>query len=322
MNPGIGVRLQLARIPRAEIQAVGASLTVGVGLLALKFIAYYITESAAIFSDAVESIANVMGSLMATYALVVAHSPADDEHPYGHGKIEFLSAMFEGGLVLLAAVFIFIRTLDAIWHNELVQEQELDLGLGLVALAMVINGGVGWHLIRTGRKQDSMTLEADGKHLMSDALTSIGVLVALALVRLTGWRGFDPLAALLLGGYIGWMAIGLLRRSGARLMDRQDQGDVVLLTKLLDAHVGPQGAAPQICAYHKLRHRHSGRYHWVDLHLLVPSHWTVEHGHAVAGAIEGEIERVLGEGNATAHIEPCGAKDCPHCQGQDQVSRG
>jgi cation diffusion facilitator family transporter len=304
------------------MHAVGISLAVGVGLLGLKFFAYYVTESAAIFSDAVESIANVMGSAMATYALVVAHSPADDEHPYGHGKIEFLSAMFEGTLVLLAAVFIVIRTFDAIWHNELVQEQRLNLGLGLVVLAMLVNGGVGWYLVRTGRKQDSMTLEADGKHLMSDALTSVGVLVALGLVRVTGWRGFDPLAALLLGGYIGWMAIGLLRRAGARLMDRQDQGDVALLTRLLDAHVGPQGAEPRVCAYHKLRHRHNGRYHWVDLHLLVPGNWTVERGHAVAGAIEGELQRALGEGNATAHIEPCAAKDCPHCQGHDQVSIG
>lgn len=314
MNLGSRIWGRLARIPTVETQAASISLIVGIGLLTLKFTAYFFTHSAAIFSDAVESIANVLASAVAFYALVVAHSPADEEHPYGHGKIEFLSAMFEGSMVLLAAIFILVRTVDVLWSGELVREQDLTLGLWLVAVAMLLNGGVGLHLIRTGRKQGSMTLEADGKHLMSDALTSIAVLVGLGLVKLTGWRYFDPITAFLIGGYIAWLGITLLRRSGARLMDRQDMEDVALLTKILNAHVGPAGREPRICSYHKLRHRHSGRYHWVDLHLVVPAHWTVEHGHAVAGAIEGEIERVLGDGNATAHVEPCGVEACPHCR--------
>lgn len=304
----------IARIPPTETRAVSISLAVSVVLLSIKFAAYFLTGSAAIFSDAVESIANVMGATMAFYALVVAHSPADEEHPYGHGKIEFLSAMFEGGMVLLAAVFILIRTLDAIWHGELVQEQQLDLGLTLVALALAVNGSVGLYLIRTGRKQGSMTLEADGKHLLSDALTSVAVLVGLSLVRLTGWVYFDPITALLLGAYIAWMAIGLMRRAGARLMDRQDMADVRLLKEILDAHIGPAAVEPRICAYHKLRHRHTGRYHWVDFHIQVPATWTIEHAHEVAGAIEGQMERALGEANATAHVEPCPAADCPWCQ--------
>lgn len=307
------MRFLLARIPTAEAKAVALSLFVSVLLLSIKFTAYFLTNSAAIFSDAVESIANVMGAAMAFYALVVAHSPADEEHPYGHGRIEFLSAMFEGGLVLMAGVFILVRTIDSIWHGELVQEQQLDLGLALVLLALAVNGSVGWYLLRTGRKQGSMTLEADGKHLLSDAVTSIAVLVALALVRLTGWVYFDPLTALVVGVYIAWMAIGLMRRSGARLMDRQDVTDERLLTELLDAHVGPTGTAPQICAYHKLRHRHSGRYHWIDFHIQVPAAWTVKHAHEVAGAIEGEMERALGEANATAHVEPCQAAECAWC---------
>ena len=133
----------LARIPRTEALAVGISLAVGVLLLTVKFVAFFLTRSAAIFSDAVESIANVMGAGMALYALSVAHRPADEEHPYGHGKIEFLSAMFEGSLVFLAAVFILFRTIDAIWHGELVNDQQLGAGLWLVAAALVVNGGVG-----------------------------------------------------------------------------------------------------------------------------------------------------------------------------------
>jgi cation diffusion facilitator family transporter len=303
-----------ARIPPIEARAVSISLIVSVVLLLIKFAAYFVTNSAAIFSDAVESIANVMGATMAFYALLVAHSPADEEHPYGHGKIEFLSAMFEGGMVLLAAIFIFIRTLDAIWHGELVQEQQLDFGLALVLLALAVNGSVGLYLIRTGRKQRSMTLEADGKHLLSDAITSVAVLVALVLVRLTGWVYFDPITAVLLGAYIAWMAIGLMRQSGARLMDRQDPQDMRLLSDLLNAHVGPAGVEPRICAYHKLRHRHTGRYHWVDFHIQVPATWTINHAHEVAGAIEGEIERALGEANATAHVEPCPDAHCGWCE--------
>jgi cation diffusion facilitator family transporter len=307
----------ISSVPRIEAQAAGISLVVSVTLLTIKFVAYFITHSSAVFSDAVESIANVMGATMAFYALVVAHTPADDEHPYGHGKIEFLSAMFEGSLVLLAAVFIFLRTTDALWNGEFVRDQQLDTGLWLVSLALLVNGGVGWYLIRTGKKQGSMTLEADGKHLMSDAITSVAVLVALGLVKLTGWYYLDPLTALGIGAYIAWMALGLMRRSGAGLMDRQDTEDMRLLRNLLDAHTGPAGAEPRICGYHKLRHRHSGRYHWVDFHILVPAEWTIGYAHAVAGAVEGEIERALGEGNATAHVEPCSAEECPHCINPD-----
>ncbi|MCX7426194.1 MAG: cation diffusion facilitator family transporter [Planctomycetia bacterium] len=304
------------RIPRVESRAAGISLVVSVGLLVVKFVAFFLTGSAAIFSDAVESIANVMGASVALFALGVAHSPADEEHPYGHGKVEFLSAMFEGNLVLLAAVFILFRTVDVMLGGELVREGQLELGLWLTGLALAINGGVGFYLIRTGRKQGSMTLEADGKHLMSDALTSIAVLVGLALVKLTGWSYFDPITAILIGLFIGGMAINLLRGSAAKLMDTQDPEDMQTLTKILDGHVGPEATEPRICAYHKLRHRHSGRFHWVDFHLMVPADWTIQRAHAAAGAIEGEIERTLEHGDATAHIEPCAREDCPRCRGR------
>jgi cation diffusion facilitator family transporter len=256
----------------------------------------------------------VLGSTVAFYALGVAHSPADEDHPYGHGKVEFLSAMFEGSLVLLAAVFIVFRTIDALLSGELVQDQQLNLGLWLVTLALLVNGGVGFYLIRTGRKQGSMTLEADGKHLMSDALTSIAVLAGLGLVKVTGWRYFDPITALLIGGYIGWIAVSLLRSAAARLMDRQDLGDTKVLTDTLEAHIGPKGREPRICGYHKLRHRHSGRFHWVDFHILVPAKWTVEFAHTAAGDIEDQIEEILGDGEATAHVEPCTTPDCLNCR--------
>jgi divalent metal cation (Fe/Co/Zn/Cd) transporter len=149
---------------------------------------------------------------------------------------------------------------------------------------------------------------------MSDALTSIAVLAGLALVRVTGYRYFDPITALLIGGYIGWVAVSLLRNAAARLMDEQDLSDRKLLTDTLDAHVGPAGKTPRICGYHKLRHRHSGRFHWVDFHILVPANWTVEFAHAAAQEIEDRLDQILVKGEATAHVEPCTTPHCPNCR--------
>lgn len=301
----------LANVPKAEARAVVISLTVGISLMGIKYVAYALTGSAAIFSDATESIANVLASIVALTALHIAHTPADEEHPYGHGKAEFLSAWFEGSMVLLAGVFIIVKTIDAVAHEEIIQEGKADIGLVLVAVAMVINGVVGLYLVRTGRRHGSLTLEADGKHLLSDVYSSIGVLVALGLVRLTGIKWFDPIMAILMAFWIIWMASGLLRRAGAGLMDKQDVEDNRALETILNAHCGPAGREPQICNYHKLRHRHTGRYHWVDFHIRLPDDVDVRRAHEIATAIELEIEASIGEGNATAHIEPC-ARD--HCQ--------
>jgi cation diffusion facilitator family transporter len=288
---------------------------VGITLLIVKFTAYFITESTAIYSDAVESIANVLGSAFAFYALSVAHRPADKDHPWGHGKIEFLSAGFEGGLILLAAVFIVIRTADALWHGELLREQALDYGLLLVVLAMVVNGVVGLILLRTGQKQGSMTLEADGKHLLSDVITSAGVLTALVIVKFTGWRYLDPIAALAMAGYIGWMGTRLMRKAASGLMDEQNAEHDRRIRAILDSHVGPYGLPPRICSYHNLRHRQNGRYLWVDFHLNVPGQTTIEEAHGTAGAIEHEIEQAMGqadEADATAHVEDCKDQACWH----------
>src|SRR3954462_13914445 len=163
----------LGRVPRSEAGAAVLSLVVGIALLTIKFVAYFLTGSAAIFSDALESIVNVAASAVAAYALVIAHSPADEEHPFGDGKIEFLSAHFEGGMILLAAIAIALKAIETFFAPAPVQQ--LGLGIVLIAAAMIINGGVGLYLIRTGKRQGSLTLEADGHHLLSDAVTSAGV---------------------------------------------------------------------------------------------------------------------------------------------------
>jgi cation diffusion facilitator family transporter len=305
----------LRHVPRTEARAAISSLSAASALLILKFVAYFFTNSSVIFSDALDSIANVVAAAFALYSLDLAHRPADADHPYGHGKIEFLSAGFEGSMVMTAAVLAVIRAIDAIIHRSPVPEH-LTIGLALLALALIVNGTVGVGLVRVGRRAQSATLEADGHHLLSDALISVAAIAGLLLVRLTGWRYVDPIAGLIVGVYIGYMGVTLMRVAIAGLMDQQDAGDERLLRRILDSHVGADGAEPRICSYHKLRHRHSGRYHWVDFHIVVPEHWDVKRGHQVASTIEYEIEKALTIGNATAHIEPCQDEPCNLCRGE------
>jgi cation diffusion facilitator family transporter len=300
-------------IPRAEAIALLVSLGVGVLLLGIKFGAYYLTGSNAIFADALEGIVNVAAAAFAMYALMLAHQPADADHPYGHGKIEFLSAGFEGGMILLAAAIAIGKALDTLIRGLPLHMEAIGVGVELMVIALVVTAGVGLFLIRTGKRLSSITLEADGRHLITDAVTSSVALVALALVRVTGWTRFDPLAAIGAALYIAFTGIGLLRRSAAGLMDQQDVDDAAMLRRILDSHVGERGSEPRICSYHKLRHRHSGRYHWVDFHMMVPAYWDIEQGHRAASAIEYEIEQALGEGNATAHVEPCAEAGCSTC---------
>jgi cation diffusion facilitator family transporter len=305
--------------PRPEAVAALASVLIGVTLLVIKFVAYYKTGSAAIFSDAMESIVNVLASGFAVYSIYYAHRPADREHPYGHGKIEFMSAGFEGGMIFVAALVIVYHAIEAMLLKP--QLEQMGVGLMLMGLAMVINGGMGLFLIRSGRRHGSLTLEADGHHLFADAITSAATIVALLAVRASGWTIIDPIVALLIAAYITYMAVGLMRSGAAGLLDQQDLEDEALLIKILDGHLTPNGKEPQICSYHKLRHRHTGRYHWVDFHIVVPPALTIDQGHSIASTIEYEIEQALGEGNATAHVEPCVDPGCARCGVGERVAK-
>lgn len=304
----------LSHIPKAEARAALLSVVIGIALLAAKFFAYFITGSAAIFSDALESIVNVLAAAFALYAVSLAHTPADREHPYGHGKVEFLSAGFEGGMILFASMVIVVQAVIAMTQRGGPRVEANLVGLVTLAGAMVSNALLGIYVFRTGRKHGSLTLEADGKHLLADAVTSVVALAALGVVAMTKWRYADPIGAIVVALYIARTGLSLLRHSTAGLMDEQDKADAKLLQEILDAHVGSSAREPRICSYHKVRHRHSGRYHWVDFHLVVPGWWDVDRGHKVAGAIEGEIEQALGEGDATAHVEPCVTEDCALCR--------
>jgi cation diffusion facilitator family transporter len=172
-----------AHVPKIEARAAVASLVISIILVAIKFAAYFLTGSSAIFTDALENVVNIFAAAFAVYALIVAHMPADKEHPYGHGKIEFLSAGFEGGMILLAALVIACKTISTLVTRTVVVER-LGWGLLLTAAAMGVNGGFGLYLIRLGKRQGSITLEADGHHLLSDAATSVATLAALFVVKI------------------------------------------------------------------------------------------------------------------------------------------
>ena len=307
------MRFPLSHVPRTEARAAIIALLLAIILLAAKFAAYLITGSAAIFSDALETVVNVVAAAFAIYSISVAHQPPDPDHPYGHGKIEFFSGGFEGGMILLASLFAVGKGIQSLLFGGL-KPQNLAVGILVMTGALAVNGIAGLYLMRVARKSGSVTLEADGKHLLSDAITSVFALAALLLVNLTHREWIDPLMALVVAVYIASIGITLMRHAAGGLMDRQDHADQQLLESILDSHIGKEGRQPRICSYHKVRHRHSGRYHWVDFHIMVPPDMDVRHGHEVASAIEYEIEQALGEGNATAHIEPCKNDQCESCE--------
>ncbi len=232
----------LGNVPRSEARAILLSLLAGILLLAVKFAAYYLTSSTAVLSDAMESIVNVLASCFALYALRLAHLPADEKHPYGHGKVEFLSAGFEGGMVFLAALYIFVHVIYQFFNPRPLER--VETAMGLMLLATVVNGVIGFILIRAGKRNHSLTLEADGQHLLADAITSIAVLISLLLVKFTHSTLPDPITAILVSVYLVILAMRLLRRSTAGLMDEQDAADTTLIQSILDKHLPPEWNFP------------------------------------------------------------------------------
>jgi len=274
------------------------ALTAGAALTLLKFGIYWLTDSVAVLSDALESIINVVAAGVMLYSISKANRPADEEHPYGHGKLEFMAVGLEGWLILLAGVFIAVEAIGRLF-SDIVPRQ---LGLGLVLLAGVglldaVLAAFVWH---KGRLLHNDVLKSDGRHLMTDVASTAGVLVGLSLVRATGWHWLDPVVALIMAGLISVASWRLLFESSQKLMDRRDPEDDRLIREILDNEV----AAGTIYGYHKLRHRHTGRFHWVDMHLQVDGSLTVAEGHELASRVEHRIEAALGQANATAHLEP------------------
>ncbi len=294
-----------------ERKATRVAVIVAVVLLFTKLLAYRLTGSTAVFGDAMESLVNVVASLLAVWSVWMAHRPADRTHPYGHGKAEFVSAAIEGGLVLAAAGAVAFKCVNDFGAAEQ-PLQSIDRGLLLLASTVLVNGVVGGWLLHLGKSGGSAALEADGIHLLSDAWTSGGAIISLILVRASGMQWIDPVIALLMAAWLVWCGWRVVRRSLGNLMDEQDLGDLDRVQKLLDQHCRDGGTVPRVCSFHKVRSRHSGREHWVDFHVQLPANTDLRTAHELATQLEDEIERTLG-GTATAHAEPCKDAACTNC---------
>jgi len=247
---------------RIRLRAGLISLVVSALLLGAKYEAYRLTGSTAILSDALESIVNVVAAVFALGGLVFAGRPADRNHPYGHGKIEFFSAAFEGGLIAFAAVLIIYEVAQSLIRG--VEVRQLEAGLGIVLAAGVVNLLLGKFLVRTGRRHSSLTLVADGQHVLSDFWTSIGIVAGLILVRVTGLAWLDPVVAALVALNLMWTGVRLVRHAAGGLLDEEDTALLGRLLEVLQQHVG-QG----VIRVHHLRAIRAGRFHHVDAHLVM-----------------------------------------------------
>jgi cation diffusion facilitator family transporter len=283
-------------VSRTERIAVG-SIGIGCLVLALKAAAWWTTGSSALYSDALESLVNVAASLVALAALRFAAIPADANHPYGHDKAEFFAAVIEGVLIVIASLSIFRHAWDT-WQNLRPLTQPFE-GLAMNACATVLNGGWSALLIRTGKRARSPALEADGRHLLADVVTSIGIIVGLGLAVLTGFLLLDPVLAAATGVYVLWSGMAMISASVGGLMDAAPQPAVV---KRIRELVG-ESAAGAIEA-HDLRMRHAGRLTFLEFHLVVPGSMTVAESHGICDQIEDALCAEMPHLVITIHVEP------------------
>jgi len=286
------------------------AIVVGFVGFGLKLTGWLLTSSDAVFSDALESIVNIVASIGAFLALKYAERPPDDEHPYGHGPMEFVSALFEGVLVAVAGMVILTHCAESIYRGR-GELQQVDLGLVFVFASAVLNGIAGLVLLKVGRSMGSAALEGDGKHLLSDLVTTFAVIGGLIAVRITGLAWIDTAVAFGVGVLLLVVGARVALKGVSSIIGEQDAEDHKRIVTVLERH--KQGGEPRICSYASVRHRHQGRTHFVDMHLRVPRGMTVADSHDIASRLEREVLDAVGEGTATAHMEPCGDAACPRC---------
>jgi cation diffusion facilitator family transporter len=264
---------------RSQLFAIRLSLAIGLLMLGGKWLAYLMTDSAAILSDAAESVVHVAAVAFAFYSMWLSHQPPDASHPYGHGKITYFSAGIEGLLIMVAAAFIIVDAAGQLLSPIVLRN--LGQGTLIIAGASVVNLALGWYLVRRGRKYHSLILVANGKHVLTDSWTSFGVVGGLALTIWTGWLPFDPLIAIAVAINIVWSGVKLIRESVAGLMDEGDPELQALITRTLDREASDRGLR-----YHRLRYRKSGQALWIEFHLLFPRQTLLEHAHRTATDVE------------------------------------
>ncbi|WP_188910079.1 cation diffusion facilitator family transporter [Salinarimonas ramus] len=279
------------------MRLAAGSIAVGLLVLGLKLVAWWLTGSVALYSDALESTVNVAAAVAALVAIWLSSKPADRNHPYGHHKAEYFSAVLEGVLIIVAALSIA----RAAW-GALTEPFAPDFsvpGLAVNAAASVINGIWATILIRVGRSRRSPALAADGRHLVTDVVSSVGVLAGVGLAAVTGWFILDPILALLVAANILWSGWGLVKSSVSGLMDEAvAPEELEAIRTVISRHA--DGALEA----HDLRTRHAGRVTFIDFHLVVPGEMSVCEAHEICDRIEAALRAVVGEAVITIHVEP------------------
>ena len=276
----------------AVLSIVAAVLTIG-----LKLGAYLLTGSVGLFSDAAESVVNLVAAVAALWALIYAARPPDEEHAFGHNKAEYFSSGLESALILIAAVWIGVTAWGRIMDPQPLHN--VGLGISITLVAAALNGGVALIILRAGRRLRSITLRADAHHLLTDVWTSVGVVLGIVTVQLTGWLVLDPLIGLIIAANIVWTGVRLLRDTAQGLLDRAlPPEDREAISKVLSRYEA------EGIEFHALRTRASGQRRFISMHVLVPGHWTVQQGHDLSEKIERELAEALPQSTIFIHIEP------------------
>ena len=275
----------------AWLAVAAAVVTIGI-----KAAAYVVTGSVGLLSDAVEGLVNLAGALMALAMLNVAARPPDEDHAYGHSKAEYFSSVVEGTLILVAAVSIAVAGVERLWHPHPIEQ--IGVGLAISALATVINLAVATVILQAGRRYRSVTLEADARHLLADVWTSVGVIVGVGAVKVTGWQPLDPLVAFVVAGNIVFTGYRIIQESVSGLMDKALPAEDQETLKTVLARYGASGAQ-----FHALWTRRAGPRRFVSMHVLVPGEWTVQRGHQLLERIEADIRAALVDVAVFTHLE-------------------
>lgn len=273
------------------------SIIAALATMGAKFLGYALTGSVGLFSDAAESVVNLIAALVGLWALTLAARPADADHAYGHTKSEYFASGVEGALILVAALIIALEAIPRLSHPQPLEQ--VGVGLSFSVAGAVINGVLAWFMWRAGKRQRSITLQADAMHLLTDVFTTVGVLVGVVLVTFTGWIVLDPIIALLVAANIIWTGIRLLRETGLGLLDtalpRQDQEQIqCIFEQYREQHI----------EFHALRTRQAGSRRFISFHVLVPGDWNVQQGHAICEEIELAMRQALPESTVFTHLEP------------------
>ena len=273
------------------------NIAIALVVIAIKYLAYSVSGSVALFSDALESVVNIMTAVTAFAAIRLSAKPADSDHPFGHHKAEFLAAMFEGAMIAVAAVLILIKARGAFVGGGKLEHSALGIGLNIVA--SILNGAWAWMLINRGRSWRSPALVADGQHLFTDVITSVGVVAGLAVAVLTGWHILDPLIAAVVALNILWMGYKIAVQSMSHLLDEAASPAIEQRIR----HVIEANGSGALEA-HDIRTRQAGRALFIEFHLIVPGSMTVENAHAICDRLEDAIESAIEGSEVVIHVEP------------------